>query len=77
MSCYYIRNGQKYFSELDIILDFIKENKQLKEGSIYSAEDVQQSTIDAIKNIKDSRLYNAKDVDSNTQEKIDRYRKAK
>lgn len=57
MSCFYTYNGENFRSELDLVNEYIKNNFQLQEGSIYSAEEVQQSTIDKIKKITDNKKY--------------------
>ena len=57
MSCFYTYNGENFRSELDLVNEYIKNNFQLQEGSIYSAEEVQQSTINKIKKIQDQKKY--------------------
>ena len=59
MSCFYEKNDKKYTSELELVEDFFKDNFQLKEGSIYSAEDVQESSLNVIRNISADAEYDA------------------
>lgn len=63
MNCIYVntKTGKSYSSEFELLNDFLKENFQLKGGSIYSSEEVQSSTLNKLKKINSSKYDRATD----------------
>lgn len=57
MACFYYNDDYKFSSNLELLQEFLKSNFQLQEGSIYSAEDVQESTFNKISKIPDANKY--------------------
>ena len=57
---------------MDLVKEFLTNNFQLQEGSIYSADDVQQSTINAIGKIKDANKYDLDEGKSLTDKDPDK-----
>lgn len=49
--CFYYKNGKKINDMQDLIMDFLKDNYQLKNASIFSSDDMQQGTVDILKGI--------------------------
>lgn len=55
--CFYLKNGQKFGSMSDVIEAFFKDNKQLKNASIFSSDEIQESTYKAIIKISDINTF--------------------
>lgn len=76
MGCFYTKENIQYSSELELLQDFLANNFQLKEGSIYSAEAVQESTLNKLSKITDSNEFDAdadKSIDSKEEETRAKY----
>ena len=56
--CFYYKDGKKINNVQDIIHEFFKDNFQLKNSAIFSAEEIQESTVKKLKNILGANAYN-------------------
>ena len=58
MACqYYKSDGTAYNSVQEMIEDFYKSNNQLKNAAIFSADEIQESTVNKILSIKGAASY--------------------
>lgn len=55
--CFYYKNGKKINDIQDVIAEFFKDNYLLRNSAIFSAEEIQGSTIKALKKIPGAITY--------------------
>jgi len=57
IECFYYKDGIKVNNIQEIIHEFFKDNYQLRNAAIFSAEEIQNSTVTKIKNILGANSY--------------------
>lgn len=59
IECFYYKDGKKINDVQTLIAEFFKDTSRLENSAIFSAEEIQESTIKLLKNLEGATKYNA------------------